>query len=439
MKFKMQSLRISFSLLLSVSLFTNAQTKSSISGTIVEQDTKQPAEFVNVSLFHAGDSTVFMGVTSNKNGEYNFTNVPSGKYYIQLNSMGYDPESIPVFSVSNTPVTLGTSKLKVANILLDDVSVVHQQSTLNSSIDRKTYNVEKDILGQTGSASQILENIPSVTVDVDGTVSLRGSTNVTFFVNGRPSSLLKHNSAVALQQIPASTIERIEVITNPSAKYKPDGIGGIINLVLKKEKQQGFNGMIMANAGNQGRYNANLTMNYNTGKMNIFGSYGFRRNNSPRTSYDYRINRDSMLNVINTYESNSSAQARPISQLGNFGLDYQFNENNKLELAGNVNFQEMHRTQNTLSTLKDKNENISSQYNTYRINDEPEKEWETSAVFSHQFKKEGHEIQFEFNLTGYSESEKNQYTESYTVPAGAEDLSNVSITKGGPKAEFYAE
>jgi len=277
MKFKYTSFCLLLFFALPFPLSAQTQSKSSVSGTIIEQETKQPVEFVNVGLFHSGDSALFKGVTSDKNGAFTFSNVPTGKYYLQLNSMGYEQAIIPDISVKeNVPVRLGIKTINVSNIMLGDVSVVQKQSALNSSIDRKTYNVEKDILSQTGSASDILQNIPSVSVDIEGNVSLRGSTNVTFFINGRPSALLKHNSAVALQQIPANTIERIEVITNPSAKYKPDGIGGILNIVLKKEKQKGFNGTLMANIGNDSRYNANLTMNYNTGKMNIFGSYGFR-------------------------------------------------------------------------------------------------------------------------------------------------------------------
>ncbi len=157
---------------------------------------------------------------------------------------------------------------------------------------------------------------------------------------------------MALQQIPASTIERIEVITNPSAKYKPDGTGGIINIVLKKDKKRGFNGSLMGNAGNQGRYNVNLTLNYNTGKMNIYGNYGFRRSNYPSTFRDTRINRDSLQNIINYYESSGSTEGSPVSHLGNIGLDYQFNEHNRLEISGNANFQHLKRTQNTFSTWK---------------------------------------------------------------------------------------
>ena len=413
--------------------------KQPFQAQLSEKNSEKPLEFVNVSLFRAVDSILVKGTITNEKGIFKFTEVSAGKYYIKLISLGYEPDSFPVLVSENTPLNLGNIILKLANIMLNDVSVVQQKTTMNNSIDRKTYQVENDILGQTGSASDILENIPSVTVDVDGTVSLRGSSNVTFFINGRPSALLKHNSAMALQQIPASTIERIEVITNPSAKYKPDGTGGIINIVLKKDKKQGFNGSLMVNAGNQGRYNANLTLNYNTGKMNIYGNYGFRRSNYPSTFQDTRINRDSLQNVINYYESSGSTRGKPASHLGNLGFEYQFNEHNKLEVSGDANFQHSLRTQNTLSTWKNSLSEITSQYNTLRLHEESDKEWESSAVFTHQFDKEDHELQIELNVTGYDETEDNHYTDSYNVPAGRNDLSRNLIKKGGPQTELYVE
>src|ERR1035437_9000108 len=126
-------------------------------------------------------------------------------------------------------------------------------------------------MSKTGSVSELLQNVPSVQVDIDGNVSLRGSDNVMILINGKPSALMGANRAAVLQQMPANTIEKIEIITNPSAKYKPDGTSGIINIVLKKNKSLGLNGSVALNAGNNERYNGNVLVNYNPGKLNIFG------------------------------------------------------------------------------------------------------------------------------------------------------------------------
>jgi len=128
-------------------------------------------------------------------------------------------------------------------------------------LDKKVYNVEKDIMAESSSASEIMQNIPSITVDINGGITLRNTTNITYFINGKPSALLRRNPSAVLQQIPASSIEKIEIITNPSAKYRPDGVGGIINIVLKKETVDGLNGQKSANAGNEERYNTNINVN----------------------------------------------------------------------------------------------------------------------------------------------------------------------------------
>jgi len=434
-------LPVCFLMILEINLWGQPSTTNSIKGNIIEQETKEPVEFVNVGLFNSSDSSLLTGAVTDKNGEYLFTNIKEGNYYLQVSCIGFESFKIPHISISSERphVDLDKRTIKVSNFLLSDVEIVSQKPVLNNSIDRKVYNVEKDILSQTGSVSDVLQNIPSVSVDVDGTVSLRGSSNIMFFINGKPSALLKKNSAVALQQIPANSIERIEVITNPSAKYKPDGIGGIINIVLRKNTQKGFNGIVMANAGNMERYNANLFLNYNTGKLNVFGTYGFRQNNNPRTTSDFRIKRDSLMNVLSYYDSKSTSASRPFTHIGNFGLEYKLNDNNKVEISGNANFQDMYRTQNTATAWKDAGEVVTSEYSTNRINEESEMEWETSAMFEHQFEKEDHVLQFELNLTGYDETEDNHYTETYVVSGDQEALTRVLIQKGGPQAEFYAE
>lgn len=434
---------VCFPLLIIYSLSIQAQTiaSGSIKGQLIEKASNKPVGFANVILYSIVDSVLKQGTITDNEGNFNIANIDNGSYYIQLNSMGFEPIIISEIIIDNktSNLDLGTTKIALSSIILNAVSVVSQKKIQNNSIDRKVYNVEEDISSQTGSVSDILQNIPSVNVDIDGTVSLRGTTDVTFLMNGKPSSLLNKNSAMVLQQIPAANIERIEIITNPSAKYKPDGIGGMINIVLKKEKQKGFNGMVLANAGNDNRYNNSLSLNYNTGKLNIYGGYGLRQNNKPRSSTDYRISRDSSMNVINSYNSSSSASSRPFSYMGNIGMEYQINDHNIVEISGNGNIQDMDRTQNTNVKWADANHLTTSAYAIARQNKEAEMEWESTVSFMHQFKKEDHVLHFELNVSGYDETEDNHYTETYSVPSGLEDITRVLIKKSGPKAEFYTE
>jgi outer membrane receptor protein involved in Fe transport len=428
-------------LIIEINLWGQPSNQSTIKGKIIEQETKESIEFVNVSLFITSDSSLVTGLVTDTNGEFCFTDVQDGNYYIQISCIGF--ETIIISNISagykNYLIDLGTITLRVSNILLNDVDIISQKSAQNNSIDRKVYNVKKDILSQTGSVSDILQNIPSVSVDVDGTVSIRGSSNITFFINGKPSALLKKNSAVALQEIPANTVEQIEVITNPSAKYKPDGIGGIINIVLKKNMQKGFNGTVMVNIGNMGRYNANLTLNYNTGKFNIYGSYGFRRDKGPQTSSDFRVSRDPAMNVLNYYNSKTTSSSTSFSHIGNIGFEYQINDKNKLEVSGIANFQNMNRNLKATTSWSDSTKIVTNEYTTERINEESEMEWEASALYEHKFNNEDHILQFELNLTGYNEAEDNHYIETYVLPSNYEKLTHILIKKGGPLAEFYAE
>lgn len=291
-----------------------------------------------------------------------------------------------------------------------------EKSIFNNSIDRKVYNVEKDLLAQTSSASEILQNIPSIDVDVNGTVNLRGTSNITFFINGKPSALMRANSAAALQQIPANTIERIEVITNPSAKFKPDGVGGIINIVLKKNTQQGFNGTFIGNVGTDERFNANLTLNYNTGKANVFGSYGIRQTNRTRTREELRISKDSIGQVLKNYYNISSAFVKPFSHVFNAGWDYTIDDKNSIGVTGTYYFQNAYQNFSSSTIFKDVTDTKTSAFESTRINDEFEKEYEGGISFEHQFEKEDHSLGLEFNFSGYDEKEDNVYNDNFTFP-----------------------
>jgi outer membrane receptor protein involved in Fe transport len=421
---------------------THAATKitnGSVTGKVIEQSTNASMELANVIVFNAKDNSQAAGVTTDKNGVFKFSNLPEGTYYIEIGFIGFETLTTSSFTIENEKVDLGTLTIKVNPIVLGSVEVTAEKQTFNNAIDRKIYMVEKDVLSQTGSASDLLQNIPSVSVDVNGTVSLRGAPNVTIFINGRPSLVMRKNSATALQQMPANTIERIEVITNPSAKYKPDGIGGIINIVLKKESRYGLNGTVMANAGNLNRYNANATINFNPGGINLFGSYGFRRSNNPRVSTDSRIKKDSLYQAISYYDNTSSSSAKPLAHIANLGMDYSINGNNKVGISGNYFYQDSYHTQNSQTTFRDGMQQITTDFTTDRTNDEYEKEYELNSTYELSFDKEDHVLNFELNYSGYDEREDNHYNELYTAPAVANALHHILVQKAGQLAEFYAE
>ncbi len=413
-------------------------SNGSVTGKVVEKSSQAPMEFANVVLFNAKDNSQVSGVTTDKNGVFEFSNLTNGMYYLQIGFIGFETLLTRSFLLKNDKVDLNTLEIKVSPIALGDVEVTAEKPVFNYSIDRKVYNVEKDILSQTGSASDLLQNIPSISVDVDGNVRLRGTSNVSIFVNGKPSLLMRKNSAAALQAMPANTIERIEVITNPSAKYKPEGVAGIINIVLKKESRRGLNGTVIANAGNMYRYNANTTLNYNPGKVNLFGSCGLRRNNNPRFSADSRIKKDSSSEILSYYDNSSSSSVKPIAHIADLGLDYSLNAKNQIGITGNYFYQHSYHSQNSQTTFADGLHTITTDFATRRTNDEYEKEGELNSSYEHDFDKEDHKLQFEFNFSSYDEKEDNHYHEAYTAPVFTNALRHFLVRKGGRLAEIYA-
>src|SRR6185503_2741213 len=220
-----------------------------ITGVVQDRSSKQPIEFATIQLLRVADSAVIATTVSDRKGKFELDKIANGNYILQFSFIGYEKAIMPV-TVNQKKENVGTVGIGIASRDMGEVTVTSRKSLLNTSIDRKVYNVTQDIMAQSGSVSDILKNIPSVEVDIEGQVSLRGSTDVMILINGRPSPLMGRTRAEVLQQLPANSIERIEVITNPSARFKPDGTSGIINIVLKKNIKAGWNGSIIANAGN---------------------------------------------------------------------------------------------------------------------------------------------------------------------------------------------
>lgn len=426
--------------ILITSINNNSFGQSILTGKIIEESTKEPMEFVNVGLYLENDTMLIAGALTDRQGDYTFTNFKAGNYYLQIGFLGFETVKTPPFPLNGyEKIDKGMISIKTSRHVLDDVIVIGEKSVLESSIDKKVYNVGKDIMSVSGSASQILENVPSVSIGIEGEVSLRGSSNVTILINGRPSPLMRVNSAVALQQIPANTIERIEIITNPSAKYRPDGTAGIINIVLKKETKLGMNGTITANVGNDDRYNSTFTYNYKPGKVNVFGSYGFRQDNRLRTSTDFRLVSDTAGNLISKYDYINIAHFRPQSHNANVGMDYSINDNNTLGISGhyfNLSFQ---RKEEATTIISDNSEQITNDFNRNRVDDEYEWEKELSAYFEHKFKKTEHTLNLELNFADYYEEEDNKFTQLYRIPSQTNSFDNTLIRQWGKEGEANIE
>lgn len=230
-------LAICASLIFPATLPAQTRYPGVVTGRILDEDTRQPVEYANVLLLDTLSGEMVSGNVTDSSGYFRIDQVPPGSFMMEYSFIGYAKNRTgPVVVTRKDPsVDLGELILDPAAVIMNEVTVTAEKTMMITRIDRKVFNVQQDIMAQTGTVTDMLQTIPSVTVDIDGNISLRGS-GVTILVNGRPSVMTGNAN---LEQMPASLIDRIEVITNPSARYKPDGTGGIINIILKKERKRG--------------------------------------------------------------------------------------------------------------------------------------------------------------------------------------------------------
>lgn len=308
----------------------NAPAIGKIKGVITDNKTKLPVEFATVALFKLKDSSLVTGVVAGTKGDFQLSELPFGRYFMKINFIGYKQLVIDTIAIrpKTVEVDLGSIKLKDNTELLGEVEVAIEKSTLQLGIDRKVFNVEKSIVSEGGSATDVLQSIPSVSVDIDGNISMRGSGNVTVLIDGKPSSITGSSRAAILQQIPASSIESIELITNPSAKYDPDGMSGIINIITKKNKLNGFNGSVTIGVGTGDKYNAGATISYRNSKVNVYANYGFRSNN--RTGSGSTLRQNILSDTTFFLRQNSSSLNKSISHNAKAGVDFYLNDKNTI-------------------------------------------------------------------------------------------------------------
>lgn len=247
------------------------KNKVKVTGKVFEKVSKQPLEYATISITAPNDSKVIAGGITNPKGEFEVAVAP-GTYDIKVEFISFKSTEIKQKSIQDD-TNLGVVNLSEDAAQLNEVVVRAEKSTVEIKLDKKVYNVGQDMIVKGGSVSDVLDNVPSVSVDTEGNVSLRGSDNIRILIDGRPSQAI--NMAEALRQLPADAIDKVEVITNPSARYDAEGGSGIINIVLKKGKNQGFNGTFIASTGLPETYGLSGNLNYKTEKLNYFTTAGY--------------------------------------------------------------------------------------------------------------------------------------------------------------------
>ncbi len=380
---------------------TLLENSGSISGKVIDQKTNEPLAYVNITI-KENNKIITGGITSEK-GLFQIKNLALKDYVVEIQFIGYKTITKSAKLTENTTLNLNTISLEEDAIELKGVSVISERSTIEQKIDRKVINVGKDLTTSGATASDIMSNIPSVNVDQDGKISLRGNENVRILIDGRPSNI---DAAQLLKQIPSTSIKKIELITNPSAKYNPEGMSGIINIVLHKNASDGFNASI--NTGltfaKKPKINSSTNMNYRTGKLNFFGTYG--------NNFGKKLNEGNILRLDDLSNQHLDIINNDKSHLFKIGMDYYINDKNTLSVYTNQNKQLGDAQIDVAITNPDASKNL-FQNSKYKGNNT---DGTYNLAFKHLTKKEGESLDLEINHSIYSGDEISNFRTAFTNP-----------------------
>jgi len=307
-------------------------TFGTVTGEVFERS-GEPLVTATIGIRAAADSSLVTGTVTDASGSFVIDRLRPGRYFAEISFVGFEPVRSEIFEITpgNTRVELGAVTLRTDAAELEGVQVVAERAEVAFEIDRTVYNTRDQIASAGGNATDVLQNIPSVEVDVDGKVSLRGNQNINILINGKPSPLRGDFLTAFLQQIPASSVDRVEVIPNPSAKYDPDGQAGALNIILKKDTELGKSGSITSGGSTRGDYNVGGSFTAQRGRMTVFANYGFRSEDRDSDGYNFRENR--YLDPWTYLEQDNSGLRTSTSHLVNSSLDLKLSDISELSFS----------------------------------------------------------------------------------------------------------
>lgn len=324
-----------------------APGRGKITGVVKDSISGQYIEYANVMLFRLPDSTMVTGNITDKSGKFVIDGVRPGRYFVKVDFIGFKMRNVNNIRMKpgQMDVDLGVIYLVPSAIQMKRVEVLGEKPLVSYSIDRKVINVDRHIAASAGTAVEILERVPSVSVDIEGNVTLRGSGNFTVLIDNRPTIL---DGSEALQQIPAAAIERIEIITNPSAKYDPDGVAGIINVILKKDVKSTLGGMANSSVGSTGGYGTNMIFSFGNGKIrySLGADYNKRIFPGHREIINETVH-NGVLSVVQT-TGNSEMKWNPYGLRGE--ILFNLSRKTVISLGGRYGFRGMERSSSSIIT-----------------------------------------------------------------------------------------
>ncbi len=412
-----------------------------ISGILHDETTKEPVPYASVVLFRQKDSTMVTGNVTDDKGLFVIEKVMPGKYYIRVSFIGYQNKFISKVEISpkSANLKLGEIFIKPSSAALEGVTITAERSVITNNLDKKVITVDKTLALSGGTATDVMENIPNVSVDAQGNVSLRGNSNITILIDGKPATQAGLSSNDILSQLPASSIQSVELVTNPSVKYDPDGTSGIINIVLKKKTLEGFNGQISAMIGTKDKYNGSLNLNYRKNKINLFAGADWRDSKNGITSTTHREDfSPTDKSITGIWEQNSDGWMSHKSLNLNAGVDYTINTRNNLAFTitrRNMNF-------DNNSTLYTKNMDaayvLKQNYN--RITDGSRDVNATSYALSYKKTFAEKDREFTTDLTyniNQSDGTQKIQQDSYSIVTGNLEKSSYERSNSDGKNKFF--
>lgn len=406
-----------------------------VSGTVIDKETEVAMQYATVSLLTRPDSSIEDGIITDKQGEFTVTAEKPGNYILRINFIGYQPYFTQLnLSRNNPSIELGIIQMESSSVDIEEVSIEAQDRSIEYKIDRKVVHVADQYTGLSGTAVDILKNVPSIDVDIEDNVSIRGNSNFTVLIDGRPSVL---EGSEALQQFPAGMIKDIEIITNPSAKFDPEGTGGIINIITKKRTITGLSGLVHADAGLDDKYGGDFLLNYRTEKFNFFLGGDYNERNYPgtveRKQETYNADTVSYLYSDGNYNRGYNRYS------GRAGIEWFPDDRNVISLSGRYGGRAMLGSSTT-------NYEEWTNYEPERITYTSFEEWERSGNFfslngeyTHNFtggnREDDREHRLDVNLMLYMR-DGNEESINYLLDSDGERSDGQKSTETGPATGF---
>ena len=421
-----------FFLFISTSLLHSQNNKVIVTGTITDSETNIPLEYATISVFNVNSDKAINGVISESNGEFSIE-LNKGNYDFKVEFISFKIKYYRNITV-NDPLDLGTIELSIDENMLEEIEVIGEKTEIEIKLDKTVYNIGKDLTLKGSSVSDVLDNLPSVEVDIEGNVSLRGNESVRILINGKPSGLVGISSNEALKQFPSESVEKVEVITSPSARYNAEGTAGIINIILRRSKLTGFNGSLSLNSGYPERYGVSANLNYRTKKLNFFNNVGY----NTRTSEGSFINETEYYTdqaINNFLNENGVRDSERNSNYLNTGIEYFISD--KTSLVGSYVLRKSDGFTNNTN-------NVNQNFNTIsKFSERLEKESEIddtnefSINLTHDFNKEGHVLTIDYQKEKSSENENGFISNSQLKPVFTKYLSEKVNTDEIQESELF--